>query len=346
MAAWQEWAPYVSAQTKRQRAERFLKEAEEREQLSPVRLVGQAIASSFWGRAWCNNLEAYSDFANRLPRGRTYLRAGAVVDLRITADGIVARVQGANLYTVRIRIRPLDAARWQELVRCCTSAGTGARGLGGAWGRGGARGLGSIVELLQGRMEREIVAALTAPRRGLLPAPHEIEMSCSCPDWAVLCKHIAATLYGVGARLDTSPELLFALRQVAMEDLVLRSAASLSVPEVDPGEVLSGDPGQLGALFGIDLGTTAEPVPPPPPEADGAPSPAAQPRVELPSAPSARSPSARQADQAPGTQPLPSRRAEAQGAQADARKLAALRALLSRLEGPRSAAARSRHRGG
>lgn len=328
MSEWHEWAPYVSAETKRQRAERFLKEAGELEQLSPVRLVGRPIASSFWGRAWCNNLEAYSDFANRLPRGRTYLRAGAVVDLRITADGIVARVQGSELYTVRIRIQPIDAARWQELVRCCTSPAM--------------RGLGSIVELLQGRLEREVIAALTQPRRGLFPAPHELEMSCSCPDWAVLCKHVAATLYGVGARLDSSPELLFTLRQVAMEDLLLRSAASLAVPEVDPGEALSGDPGELGALFGIDLGTTAEPVPPLP-EADGAPSPAAQPlQAERPSAPSARTRRARRADPAPETQPLPPRETKARGAQADARKLAALRALLRRLEGARTDAARGR----
>lgn len=149
-------------------------------QVSPVEIAGRAIASTFWGKAWCDNLESYSDFSNRLPRGRTYLRNGSVVDLQIETGKIMSMVSGASLYRIAIRIRPLAAPRWKKLKQEC---GTG---------------IGSVVELLQGRLSTSVMSVVTSRENGLFPAPAEIEMSCSCPDWAEMCKHVAATLYSVG----------------------------------------------------------------------------------------------------------------------------------------------------
>ena len=198
--------------------------------LKPVSLTGKRIASSFWGKEWCNNLESYQDFSNRLPRGRTYLRTGAVVDLRLGPGQVDALVAGGSLYEVSVRIGKLASKRWQALIKRCA-------------GR-----IDSLVELLRGRLPETVLEALVDRRSGLFPGPREIEFTCSCPDYALLCKHIAAVLYGVGARLDRKPELFFTLRSVALEDLVAKSAlrrAARVEPAVD-GRALEG-------IFGIEL---------------------------------------------------------------------------------------------
>jgi hypothetical protein len=202
--------------------------------LSPVVLEGSKIARTFWGKAWCTNLEGYSDYESRLPRGRSYVRSGSVIDLQIEAGKVSALVQGTSLYTVSITIGTVDPRRWETIVSEC----------------GGK--IDSVVELLQGKLSGAVMEVITRHETGLFPAPKEIKLACSCPDWATMCKHVAAVLYGVGARLDERPELLFRLRGADPTELVVTAAS---------GAVLGGAPvahekrlgGDLADVFGIEL---------------------------------------------------------------------------------------------
>ena len=202
--------------------------------VSPVVIEGRKIATSFWGKAWCDNLERYSDFANRLPRGRTYVNNGSVIDLQIARGKVEALVSGSEIYRVKIDMAVAAPARCKAI--CADCAGS----------------VGSIVELLQGRFSKHVMERVCREANGLFPAPKEIKMSCSCPDWAGMCKHVAATLYGVGARLDHDPDLLFTLRGVDRSELV-SAGADLSITEAAAGgeRVLVDD--DLAALFGLEL---------------------------------------------------------------------------------------------
>jgi uncharacterized Zn finger protein len=203
---------------------------------SPVIVKGRTIATTFWGKAWCDNLESYSDFANRLPRGRTYVRNGSVIDLQITAGEVKALVSGSDIYTVAIKVAPVTKTRWKSICRDCAGA------------------IDSLVELLQGRFSKGVMERICQQKSGLFPSPREIELSCSCPDWAEMCKHVAAVLYGIGARLDHDPELLFRLNQVNEHDLITKAGSSLSLTNkgLVPGKVLGGDE-DLSAMFGLDI---------------------------------------------------------------------------------------------
>jgi len=194
-------------------------------------------AESFWGQAWCEHLETYGGMANRLPRGRTYLRQGAVRDLYIERGRITALVQGTQLYEIVIAIEPLAEERVAEL----------AKRLGGK--------LSSAVELLSGRMDAAVVGMITEPAAGLFPKRAEIGFSCSCPDGAYICKHIAAVFYGIGRRLDARPELFFELRGTSAERMV--AGVSHLGTEVDSERQLDGD---LGAIFGIELSEGPAPI--------------------------------------------------------------------------------------
>lgn len=241
--------PYVPVAKRRAQAERAVQKAAKTGQgLSPVSVQGRSIARTFWGKAWCENLEAYSDFENRLPRGRTYVRNGSVIDLQIAPGKVIAKVMGSSLYQIEIAIAPLPAARWQALVAHCTGS------------------IATLVELLQGRLSQAVMARLCDRKQGMFPAPSEIDLGCSCPDWAQMCKHVAAVLYGVGARLDEKPELLFVLRQVDAGELLTAQAAVLSTPKKKPvkGRVL--DDAALADVFGIDLALADAPAAPVPPD--------------------------------------------------------------------------------
>ena len=206
---------------------------------APVVIEGRAIAKSFWGCAWCNHLEAFSDFANRLPRGRTYARNGSIVDLFVTPGQVTALVQGSVLYRIDIRFQPMEAERWQAFKQ--RSAGH----------------VTNLIDLLQGKLSKEILADVTRLETGLFPTPSEIKMTCSCPDWAGLCKHLAAVLYGVGSRLDHQPELLFVLRGVEVAELIAAATASAAAgpltgeAQTAADSALAGE--DLSALFGVDL---------------------------------------------------------------------------------------------
>jgi uncharacterized Zn finger protein len=236
------WGHYVSVAEKRRQAQRKISELKKKGgSIAPVTIEGRTIAGSFWGKAWCSNLERYSDFASRLPRGRSYVRNGCVVDLQITAGKIVAKVSGQELYDVTISIAPVVARRWQAICRDCSGT------------------IDSLVELLQGRLAKSVMDRVCREGDGLFPAPDEIKLSCSCPDWADMCKHVAATLYGVGARLDEAPRLLFVLRGVDEGELLAGSGQEMThaKPAPDASAVLND--GDVAALFGIEMVDVAGP---------------------------------------------------------------------------------------
>jgi len=236
--------PYVPVGARRWKAAREMERLRKKgHPVSPVVLEGRAIARTFWGQSWCRNLERYSDYANRLPRGRTYVRNGSVVDLQIARGEVTARVSGTSLYTVRVEVTPVPRPRWTALCRSC------------------AGGIDSLVELLQGRLSKGVMERICAEKAGLFPSPVEIRFTCSCPDWAAMCKHVAAVLYGVGARLDTRPELLFELRGVDGSELIARAGKDLSLARKGPaaGRVLAEE--GLSELFGIDLAEVSAPPP-------------------------------------------------------------------------------------
>ena len=236
---WGFHAPYVPAARRRANALREVSRLTAKgTQVSPVEIAGRVIASTFWGKAWCDNLESYSDFENRLPRGRTYVRNGSVVDLQIETGKITSMVSGSSLYRIVIQIRPLAAPRWKKLKQQC-----------------GAR-IGTVVELLQGRLSTSVMSVVTSRDCGLFPAPVDIEMSCSCPDWAGMCKHVAATLYGVGNRLDREPQLLFKLRQVDHLELIAQAGQPAPKLKGAGGKTIAKD--QLADVFGIELENEGE----------------------------------------------------------------------------------------
>ncbi len=227
---------YVSVAKRREQANRaVLKANKAGKGFAPIVLTARgAIAKTFWGKAWCTNLEAYSDFENRLPRGRSYARNGSIIDLRITAGKVIAQVMGSSLYQIEIKIAAVPAAQWRSLVQSCTGS------------------IASLVELLQGKLSSAVMERICQPKTGLFPSPKEIDLQCSCPDWASMCKHVAAALYGVGARLDEQPELLFTLRQVDAGDLISQAAKlPMRTTKVSKTRVL--DDSALADVFGIEM---------------------------------------------------------------------------------------------
>jgi uncharacterized Zn finger protein len=234
------WAPRKTAAQRRADAARVIKDAARRGQaMSPVVVAGRKIAQTFWGKAWCDNLERYRDFAYRLERGRSYLRSGSVIDLRIQAGKIVAKVSGSSLYDIAIEIDAVKRDAWRAIQRDC------------------AGGIGSRLDLLSGRLSEPVMVRLCADRTGLFPPPSAIRFTCSCPDYAIMCKHVAAAMYGVGARLDHAPDLLFTLRQVSLDEL-LASAVSELPATPSAARVLAAD--GLAALFGIELADAPAPA--------------------------------------------------------------------------------------
>ena len=236
------WAPYVSVAERRRKAAREMeKRKKQGYPVSPVSIEGRTIAKTFWGKAWCENLERYSDYANRLPRGRTYVRNGSVVDLQIAPGEIHAYVSGSELYKVALKVAPVAKAKWKSICKDCAGA------------------IDSLVELLQGRLSKGVMERICRQNHGLFPAPAEIQLSCSCPDWAGMCKHVAAVLYGIGARFDHKPELLFLLRAVDEKDLILSAGKATPLAKQGPaaGKLLGGE--DLSQIFGLDMAQSASP---------------------------------------------------------------------------------------
>jgi uncharacterized Zn finger protein len=237
-----DFTDYVSVGERRAQAAREVAKLQKKgRKLSPVVIEGRRIAATFWGKAWCDNLERYSDFATRLPRGRSYARNGSVVDLQVGPGSVAALVSGSSIYEVKVTVAPVAPAHWGAICRDCAGA------------------IDSLVELLQGRFSKAVMTRLCEEKIGLFPSPKEVLFTCSCPDWASMCKHVAAVLYGIGARLDQQPELLFTLRQVDQQDLIAQAGSELAKQRKLPAatRVLVSD--DLSAMFGIDI--AAEPPP-------------------------------------------------------------------------------------
>jgi uncharacterized Zn finger protein len=201
--------------------------------LQPIVVPGRLLTKTFWGKAWCNNIESYADYAYRLDRGRSYVRYGAVADLKISSGLVNALVCGTRTYTVTVSIAKAPAKSWQSLIKSCAGK------------------ISSLVELLQGKFSDHIMKIMTEPTSGLFPKPAEISFTCSCPDHAQLCKHVAAVLYGIGVRLDNTPEHLFLLRSVDHSELL--KGAFDQTPCITMPPQTAPVTQDLSELFGIEI---------------------------------------------------------------------------------------------
>ncbi len=277
------WPAYVPVARRRRKAAREVARLQKAGRaVTPVQIAGRAVATTFWGKAWCDNLEAYRDYESRLPRGRTYVRNGSVIDLQIAPREVRALVSGSEIYRVSVTIEAIGKVVWKSICTDCA-------------GR-----IESLVEVLQGRLSKGVMERLCRQNQGLFPKPSEIRFSCSCPDFASMCKHVAAVLYGVGARLDQEPELLFRLRAVDGGDLVAVIDAALPASADPPagGRVLKDS--DAAALFGLEIAGS---------ETDEVPS-AAKKADILPLAPTAKLPRPTRHPATPGRKPSQGRSAE------------------------------------
>lgn len=229
------YPPYVPVAQRKAKADKAIAAAKKKgNSFAPIAAFKGAPGKTFWGKAWCTNLVSYSDYENRLPRGSSYVRNGAVIDLQIDGGTIKARVVGSSTYTVHIKVTPVNVMQWKAISRDCSGS------------------IDSLVELLQGKLSTAVMQRICAKQTGLFPDPRELRLDCSCPDGASMCKHVAAVLYGVGVRLDTAPELIFSLRGVDAKDLVSQAGTSATnTKAVAADKVLDAD--LMGDLFGLDM---------------------------------------------------------------------------------------------
>jgi uncharacterized Zn finger protein len=237
------WFQYESTFEKKERMERELrKRAARGEVLIPLELSAnkRKIAATFWGRSWCQHIESYRDYENRLPRARSYLRQGSVFNLEVEQGKIRAQVAGSTLYDVEITIKPMEKMAWAGIKQACAGQ------------------VGSLLDLLGGQLGSGVMAVISDKERGLFPSPREIRFNCSCPDYASLCKHSGAVLYGVAVKFDADPALFFRLRGVDPSELLAAGADEAFSPAAEAA--LDGE--DLSALFGIDFGQEVEVVPP------------------------------------------------------------------------------------
>jgi uncharacterized Zn finger protein len=226
--------PYVTVSERREDNDALVaKMIKKGETLDPVVIEARSIAKSVWGKAWCKHLESFSDYENRLPRGRSYVRYGSVVNLEINQGQVKALVSGSSLYTVDVSIINIEQQKWQSIIKQCSGE------------------VGSLIELLQGKISSLVMNTMIDQKNGLFPLPNEIKFKCSCLDSAYMCKHVAATLYGVGARFDVRPELLFMLRGVDHMDIIKAVDINDKIKKVTKTKTIETQ--DLSSLFGIDI---------------------------------------------------------------------------------------------
>lgn len=241
MAYWNSYPKYVPVAEKRAKAENKLKQLMKKNSLiKPVCINGSTLATTWWGKSWNKNLERYADYSNRIGRGRSYVRHGAVLDLQIEPCKVIALVQGSRSkpYCVTIKIKAISANNWNEIKEVCKGK------------------INSLKTLLIGQFPKALEEIFTEKGKGLFPTPEEIDFSCSCPDWAYMCKHVAATLYGIGARLDTDTGLLFSLRNVEVEELISTAVKGVTTDLLKKADKKSArimDSSSLSDVFGIDM---------------------------------------------------------------------------------------------
>lgn len=246
MSYYGESRKYITVAEKKAKALKSIEKLKKKtSDLSPIILNERTLAKTWWGKAWNDNLESYSDYSNRIGRGKSYVRNGAVLDLKITPGKIVALVQGsrAKPYKVEIGIEPLSDTTWKAITTACEGK------------------IESLQELIDGKFPKVLAELFTVQGRGLFPAPSEISLNCNCPDWATMCKHVAAVLYGVGVRLDENPELFFSLRSVNIDELVSKAIAQntetlLKKSDKKSKRIIKND--DISAMFGIDMDAQEE----------------------------------------------------------------------------------------
>ncbi len=233
--SWYDYKPYVPVAERRAKAKKAMQKLQKKgEKIQPIEIKERIIARTFWGKAWCGHLEKFSDYENRLPRGRSYVRNGSVCHLEITTGTIQAIVSGSELYHISITIKKLPEKKWQAIKKQCSGK------------------IGSLLELLQGKLSSAVMAVVTDTEHGLFPGAREIKLNCDCPDWADLCKHLAAVLYGIGTRLDESPDLLFLLRGLDHSELI-ETGIDLSLVEGSGKSRRRLASSDLSGIFGIAL---------------------------------------------------------------------------------------------
>ncbi|MCW8801434.1 MAG: SWIM zinc finger family protein [Desulfobacter sp.] len=255
---------YITVAEKRAKAEKKLAALKKKNPgIQPVVIEGQALAKTWWGKAWNKNLERYADYANRIGRGRSYVRHSAVLDLQVQPGKVLGLVMGstASPYRVTVTIKPIPQNQWQQIKDQCKGK------------------MESIKQLMAGKFPKALEELFTRKDKGLFPSPKEIELDCSCPDRAVMCKHVAAVLYGIGARLDQDPGLFFVLRKAKVNDLVSETVKEtkkdlLNRSKKKSSRVIDEESPNLSDMFGIDLDMDgSEPLPPAVPKSPGKSSP-------------------------------------------------------------------------
>ncbi len=240
------YKPYERVGDKKARAQKKIASMRKQKKyadIEPVTIEGRSIAKNWWGKAWCTNLESYADYSNRIGRGSAYVKNGMVIDLEISEGTIRSLVMGSGStpYECSISINTLPKKKWADIKKLTVSS------------------FDSVQSLLDGKFPKELQNSLSDKGSGLFPAPREIKFDCDCPDWADMCKHIAATLYAVGARLDHKPELLFSLRGVDMNELISdtiadhKSSLIGKALKVKSKRIMKIKDNPLGSLFDIDF---------------------------------------------------------------------------------------------
>lgn len=230
------WAPYVPVAQRRATATKKMQQLKkEGHAIQPIEIQGRTIARTFWGKAWCEHMESFCDHDNRLPRGRTYVRNGSVCHLEINEGQVKAMVAGSSIYNITIAIKPLVREKWHTIKSTCVGN------------------ISSLLDLLSGKLSTGVMDVVCHPEGGLFPLVHDFKLSCDCPDWATMCKHVAAVLYGVGSRLDVDPAQLFKLRGVNFEELIDVNQAVLNVTSTQSGRRKRLDDTVFTDLFNFEM---------------------------------------------------------------------------------------------
>lgn len=233
--SWNEYPEYVPVAKRRENAAREMDKLRKKGRtITPIEIQGLKIAKTFWGKAWCDHIEQLADFESRLGKGKTYVRNGSVCHLAITAGKVEAIVSGSEMYEISVEIQPLSATRWKQIKQRCAGQ------------------IGTAIELLQGKLSDEVMRVLTDPDEGMFPHVDDFDLDCGCPDFVRLCKHLAAVLYGVGARLDAQPELLFTLRGVDPAELLDHAIDSDAIVPTSTSQNAIAE-SDLGDIFGINV---------------------------------------------------------------------------------------------
>jgi uncharacterized Zn finger protein len=204
-----------------------------------VKLLSRTISYEWWGQQWCQNIAAYADYSNRLERGRAYIRKGAVKEISIEYGHVSAMVEGTapQDYKVDISINQVSDDLSEKLLRQIKD----------------------INDLKNGKVPENYKNLFTVDN-GIFPKANEIKFTCSCPDIACMCKHVAAVLYAIGSILDQEPLLIFQLRGIDVEayiDKQIFNATNEILIDInnhaDDERVIND--AMLADLFGIEIAT-------------------------------------------------------------------------------------------